>query len=70
MNNTDVWGREGAYGTEDDPGAVSTWRWQGNTLSFPPIQSTDTASTSSLSATVWMPAGSEITSPVPIGQNQ
>lgn len=43
MNNTDVWVREGAYGTEDDPGAVSTWRWQGNRLSFPPIQGTDTA---------------------------
>ena len=42
MNNTDVWVREGAYGTEDDPGAVSTWRRQGNTLKFPRIQGTDT----------------------------
>jgi NADPH:quinone reductase-like Zn-dependent oxidoreductase len=42
MNNTDVWVREGAYGTEDDPGAVSTWRRQGNTLTFPRIQGTDT----------------------------
>ncbi|ACI58675.1 NADPH:quinone reductase-like Zn-dependent oxidoreductase [Rhizobium leguminosarum] len=42
MNNTDVWVRQGAYGTEDDPSAVSTWRRQGNTLSFPRIQGTDT----------------------------
>ena len=42
MNNTDVWVREGAYGTEEDPAAVSTWRRQGNTLSFPRIQGTDT----------------------------
>ena len=42
MNNTDVWVRQGAYGTEDDPGAVSTWRRQGNTLTFPRIQGTDT----------------------------
>ncbi|MEZ2130710.1 MULTISPECIES: alcohol dehydrogenase family protein [unclassified Sinorhizobium] len=41
MNNTDVWVRQGAYGTEDDPSAVSTWRRQGNTLSFPRIQGTD-----------------------------
>ena len=26
MNNTDVWVRQGAYGTEDDAAAVSTWR--------------------------------------------
>lgn len=42
MNNTDVWVREGAYGTEEDPAAVSTWRRQGNTLTFPRIQGTDT----------------------------
>ncbi|MGK6315507.1 alcohol dehydrogenase family protein [Neorhizobium sp. DT-125] len=42
MNNTDVWVRQGAYGTEDDPDAVSTWRRQGNTLTFPRIQGTDT----------------------------
>jgi NADPH:quinone reductase-like Zn-dependent oxidoreductase len=42
MNNTDVWVREGAYGREDDPKAVSTWRRQGNTLTFPRIQGTDT----------------------------
>jgi len=41
MNNTDVWVREGAYGKEDDPGAVSTWRRHGNTLTFPRIQGTD-----------------------------
>ncbi|MDG4881667.1 alcohol dehydrogenase family protein [Mesorhizobium sp. WSM4884] len=42
MNNTDVWVRQGAYGTEEDAGAVSTWRRQGNTLTFPRIQGTDT----------------------------
>lgn len=42
MNNTDVWVRQGAYGTEDDPLAVSTWRRQGNTLAFPRIQGADT----------------------------
>lgn len=41
MNNTDVWVRQGAYGTEDDAAAVSTWRRQGNTLTFPRIQGTD-----------------------------
>jgi len=45
MNNTDVWVRQGAYGTEEDPQAVSTWRRQGNTLSFPRIQGTDTVGT-------------------------
>ncbi|MDQ0323784.1 NADPH:quinone reductase-like Zn-dependent oxidoreductase [Pararhizobium capsulatum DSM 1112] len=42
MNSTDVWVRQGAYGTEDDPSAISTWRRQGNTLAFPRIQGTDT----------------------------
>lgn len=42
MNNTDVWVREGAYGTEAEPAAVSTWRRQGSTLAFPRIQGTDT----------------------------
>ncbi|AZV17723.1 alcohol dehydrogenase family protein [Mesorhizobium sp. M7A.F.Ce.TU.012.03.2.1] len=42
MNNTDVWVRQGAYGTEEDAAAVSTWRRQGNTLVFPRIQGTDT----------------------------
>lgn len=45
MNNTDVWVREGAYGTEENPAAVSTWRRQGNTLTFPRIQGTDTVGT-------------------------
>lgn len=42
MNNTDVWVREGAYGSETDPGAVSTWRRGRSTLEFPRIQGTDT----------------------------
>lgn len=42
MNNTDVWVREGAYGTEEDAGAVSTWRRGRSTLTFPRIQGTDT----------------------------
>ena len=41
MNNTDVWVREGAYGTEADPEAVSTWRRGRSTLKFPRIQGTD-----------------------------
>jgi NADPH:quinone reductase-like Zn-dependent oxidoreductase len=41
MNNTDVWVRQGAYGTEADPAAVSTWRRQANTLTFPRIQGAD-----------------------------
>jgi len=41
MNNTDVWVREGAYGTEEDAGAVSTWRRGRSTLTFPRIQGTD-----------------------------
>jgi NADPH:quinone reductase-like Zn-dependent oxidoreductase len=45
MNNTDVWVRQGAYGTEDDPTALSTWRRQGNTLTFPRIQGADTVGT-------------------------
>ena len=42
MNNTDVWVREGAYGTDDDPDAVASWRRGKPTLSFPRIQGTDT----------------------------
>ena len=42
MNNTDVWVREGAYGTEEDAAAVSTWRRGRSTLEFPRIQGTDT----------------------------
>lgn len=41
MNNTDVWVREGAYGTETDPASVSTWRRGRSTLEFPRIQGTD-----------------------------
>ena len=41
MNNTDVWVREGADGTETDPGAVSTWRRGRSTLTFPRIQGAD-----------------------------
>jgi alcohol dehydrogenase len=42
MNNTDVWVREAAYGTEDDPNASSSWRRGRNTLTFPRIQGCDT----------------------------
>lgn len=42
MNNTDVWVREGAYGSDTDPEAVSTWRRGRSTLEFPRIQGTDT----------------------------
>jgi NADPH:quinone reductase-like Zn-dependent oxidoreductase len=41
LNNTDVWVRQGAYGTDDDPQAVSTWRRGRSTLSFPRIQGAD-----------------------------
>jgi NADPH:quinone reductase-like Zn-dependent oxidoreductase len=41
MNNTDVWVRQGAYGLDDDPEAVSTWRRGRSTLTFPRIQGTD-----------------------------
>jgi NADPH:quinone reductase-like Zn-dependent oxidoreductase len=41
MNNTDVWVREGAYGTDDDPHAVASWRRGKPTLEFPRIQGTD-----------------------------
>ena len=46
MNNTDVWVREGAYGTDEDPKAVASWRRTGKgnpTLTFPRIQGTDIA---------------------------
>ena len=43
MNNTDVWVREGAYGTDDDPDATASWRrGHRSTLEFPRIQGTDT----------------------------
>ena len=40
INNTDIWTREGAYGTEDDPAAASGWR-RGNPMRFPRIQGAD-----------------------------
>ena len=45
MNNTDIKVREGSYGAEDDPNAVSTWRARAgeeSTLQFPRIQGADT----------------------------
>ncbi|AXK47334.1 Zn-dependent oxidoreductase [Brachybacterium saurashtrense] len=41
MNNTDIWVREGAYGSDTDPAAVSTWRRGRSTLTFPRIQGAD-----------------------------
>ncbi|MGO1832507.1 MAG: alcohol dehydrogenase catalytic domain-containing protein, partial [Brevibacterium yomogidense] len=41
MNNTDVWVREGAYGSDTDPNEVSTWRRGRSTLEFPRIQGAD-----------------------------
>ena len=41
MNNTDVWVREGAYGKDDDPDAISSWRRDGDSLTFPRIQGAD-----------------------------
>lgn len=45
LNNTDVWVREGAYGTDGDPDAVASWRGDNSTLTFPRIQGTDIAGT-------------------------
>ena len=44
MNNTDIWVREGAYGTDDDPNATASWRRGSSedTLQFPRIQGADT----------------------------
>lgn len=45
MNNTDIKVREGSYGIEDDPEAISTWRTragEASTLKFPRIQGADT----------------------------
>ncbi len=43
LNNTDVWVRQGAYGTDQDPGAVASWRRSASeqTLTFPRIQGAD-----------------------------
>ncbi|MFC4001632.1 zinc-binding dehydrogenase [Prauserella oleivorans] len=38
MNNTDIWTREGAYGTSEDPAAKSGWR---GPVEFPRIQGGD-----------------------------
>eukprot|EP00746_Dinoflagellata_sp_MGD_P033562 gnl/MRDRNA2_/MRDRNA2_180082_c0_seq1.p1 gnl/MRDRNA2_/MRDRNA2_180082_c0~~gnl/MRDRNA2_/MRDRNA2_180082_c0_seq1.p1 ORF type:complete len:410 (+),score=85.48 gnl/MRDRNA2_/MRDRNA2_180082_c0_seq1:93-1232(+) len=48
MNNTDVWVRLGAYGTDENPDEVASWRRgksgeKEETLKFPRIQGTDTA---------------------------
>ena len=43
INNTDIWTREGAYGTQDDPAKVNGWRREA--LSFPLIQGADIAGT-------------------------
>lgn len=39
VNNTDLWSRQGAYGTAGDPDAVAGWR--GEPLRFPRIQGGD-----------------------------
>ncbi|HUS42525.1 MAG TPA: zinc-binding dehydrogenase [Ilumatobacteraceae bacterium] len=41
LNNTDIWSREGAYGTAADPDAVVGWK--GVPLDFPRIQGIDVA---------------------------
>jgi NADPH:quinone reductase-like Zn-dependent oxidoreductase len=41
INNTDIWTREGAYGSADDPAAVSGWRREA--MAFPRIQGADVA---------------------------
>ncbi|RRO13229.1 Zn-dependent oxidoreductase [Saccharopolyspora rhizosphaerae] len=43
MNNTDVWSREGSYGTAGDPDSVGGWR--GMPLHFPRIQGGDIVGT-------------------------
>lgn len=42
VNNTDLWTREGAYGTEDNPQAAGGWR-RGRPMVFPRIQGADIA---------------------------
>ena len=41
LNNTDIWSREGAYGTAADPDAIAGWK--GMPLSFPRVQGIDVA---------------------------
>ena len=43
LNNTDIWSREGSYGTRSDPDAVAGWKRV--PLSFPVIQGGDIAGT-------------------------
>lgn len=43
LNNTDIWSREGAYGTADDPDARAGWKRV--PLDFPRIQGGDVAGT-------------------------
>lgn len=41
VNNTDIWTREGAYGTAHDASALASWK--GDALDFPRIQGADIA---------------------------
>jgi len=41
LNNTDIWGRQGSYGSASDPDAVAGWK--GVPLTFPRIQGIDVA---------------------------
>ena len=41
LNNTDIWTREGAYGSPEDPGSSAGWRRE--PLKFPRIQGADVA---------------------------
>ena len=41
VNNTDIWARQGRYGTPDDPDAIAGWK--GVPLTFPLIQGIDVA---------------------------
>ena len=47
LNNTDVWVRQGAYGTDENPDAVASWRRNASqeTLTFPRVQGTDSVGT-------------------------
>ena len=41
INNTDIWVREGVYGAEDDPDAISSFQRGDTILTFPRIQGAD-----------------------------
>ncbi|MFK0692480.1 alcohol dehydrogenase family protein [Mesorhizobium sp. IMUNJ 23033] len=45
VNNTDIWVRQAAYGSDADPTAASSWRRDGPPLPFPRIQGCDTVGT-------------------------